>query len=117
MISNCGSLFFFSLNHMQYFFFCRQGANENPFQEVEEPKNQSVVFVGVDNSVVGLIYFEDQIREDAGFVVESLSRLGINTYMLSGDKRSTAEYVASVIGIPKERVRNTQLSFLTTFHD
>ncbi|XP_062176671.1 copper-transporting ATPase PAA1, chloroplastic [Alnus glutinosa] len=82
----------------------RQGANENPFQEVEEPKNQSSVFVGVDNSVVGLIYFEDQIREDAGFVVESLSRQGIDTYMLSGDKRSTAEYVASVIGIPKEKV-------------
>lgn len=84
---------------------------------MEEPKNQSYVFVGVDNSLVGLIYFEDQIREDAGFVVESLSRQGINTYMLSGDKRSTAEYVASVIGIPKEKVRIIQFSFLTTFHD
>ncbi|KAG6652009.1 hypothetical protein CIPAW_06G153400 [Carya illinoinensis] len=82
----------------------RHGVNENPFQEVEDLKNQSTVYVGVDDTLAGLIYFEDQIREDAGYVVGSLSRLGIDMYMLSGDKRSTAEYVASVIGIPKEKV-------------
>ncbi|KAK4564039.1 hypothetical protein RGQ29_006220 [Quercus rubra] len=82
----------------------RHGVNENPFQEVEDVKNQSVVYVGVDNALAGLIYFEDQIREDAGCVVESLTRQGINIYMLSGDKRSTAEYVGSVVGIPKEKV-------------
>ncbi|KAL5562876.1 hypothetical protein UlMin_032623 [Ulmus minor] len=83
----------------------RNGVNESPIQEVEIHKNQSVVYIGVDNNLAGLIYFEDQIREDARQVVESLSRLGINVYMLSGDKRSTAEYVASVVGIPKEKVR------------
>ncbi|XP_042983445.1 copper-transporting ATPase PAA1, chloroplastic isoform X2 [Carya illinoinensis] len=82
----------------------KHGVNENPFQEVEDLKNQSTVYVGVDDTLAGLIYFEDQIREDAGYVVGSLSRLGIDMYMLSGDKRSTAEYVASVIGIPKEKV-------------
>ncbi|PON63833.1 P-type ATPase, subfamily IB [Parasponia andersonii] len=82
----------------------RNGVNKNPFQVVEDLKNQSVVYVGVDNNLAGLIYFEDQIREDARQVVESLSRQGINVYMLSGDKRNTAEYVASVIGIPKEKV-------------
>ena len=84
--------------------FFRHGVNENPFQEVEDVKNQSVVYVGVDNALAGLIYFEDQIREDAGYVVESLTRQGINIYMLSGDKRSTAEHVGSVVGIPKEKV-------------
>lgn len=82
----------------------RNGVNENSFPEEEDLKNQSVVYVGVDNALAGLIYFEDQIREDAGHVVESLSRQGINIYMLSGDKRSTAEYVGSVVGIPKEKV-------------
>ncbi|XP_024019896.1 copper-transporting ATPase PAA1, chloroplastic isoform X1 [Morus notabilis] len=82
----------------------RNGVNQNPFQVVENHQNQSVVYVGVDNDLAGLIYFEDQIREDARQVVESLSRQGINVYMLSGDKRNTAEYVASVVGIPKEQV-------------
>ncbi|KAF2317345.1 hypothetical protein GH714_020514 [Hevea brasiliensis] len=82
----------------------RNGAYKNPCQEVEDLKNQSVVYVGVDNTIAGLIYLEDQIREDARNVVESLSRQGINVYMLSGDKKNTAEYVASIVGIPKEKV-------------
>ncbi|ONH90545.1 hypothetical protein PRUPE_8G060400 [Prunus persica] len=82
----------------------RHGVNENPFQEVEAHKSQSVVYVGIDSTLAGLICFEDQIREDAGQVVKSLSKQGINVYMLSGDKRNNAEYVASVVGIPKEKV-------------
>ncbi|KAI5593518.1 hypothetical protein BDE02_03G018700 [Populus trichocarpa] len=82
----------------------RHGVCENPFQEVEDIKNQSVVYVGVDNTLAGLIYFEDQIREDARHVVESLSCQGINVYMLSGDRKKNAEYVASLVGIPKEKV-------------
>ncbi|KAF8020023.1 hypothetical protein BT93_G0651 [Corymbia citriodora subsp. variegata] len=71
---------------------------------MEEPKNQSVVYVGVDNSLAGLIYIEDQIREDARHVVSSLSGHGVDVYMLSGDRRSTADYVASMVGIPLEKV-------------
>lgn len=82
----------------------RHGVDHNPFQDLEETKNQSTVYVGVDGTLAGLIYVEDQIREDAGHVVESLSRQGLNIYMLSGDKRNTAEYVASVVGIPKNNV-------------
>lgn len=38
-------------------------------------------------------------------MIESLTRQGIDTYLLSGDKRSAAEYVASAVGIPRTRVR------------
>ncbi|KAL1534336.1 Polyamine N-acetyltransferase 1 [Salvia divinorum] len=77
---------------------------DSPFQEAEEFKNQSVVYVGIDGILAGVIYVEDQIREDARHVIESLTRQGINTYLLSGDKRSAAEYVASAVGIPRNRV-------------
>ncbi|VFQ96348.1 unnamed protein product [Cuscuta campestris] len=73
-------------------------------QEFDDFKNQSVVYVGVDGVLAGLIYVEDQVREDAHHVVESLSKQGINTYLLSGDKKNAAEYVASVVGIPKKNV-------------
>ncbi|KAL7205997.1 hypothetical protein ACSBR2_018831 [Camellia fascicularis] len=82
----------------------RHGVGQYLSQEVEELKNQSVVYVGVDGTLVGLIYVEDQIREDARHVVESLHKQGVSLYMLSGDKRSTAEYVASKVGIPREKV-------------
>ncbi|KAL6213800.1 hypothetical protein ACLB2K_013240 [Fragaria x ananassa] len=82
----------------------RHGVDKNPFEEVEAHKSQSVVYVAIDSTLAGLIYFEDRIRDDAGQVVKSLSSQGINIYMLSGDKRENAEYVASVVGIPKEKV-------------
>ncbi|KAJ8755603.1 hypothetical protein K2173_022198 [Erythroxylum novogranatense] len=82
----------------------RNGVVKNSLQELEDMTNQSVVYIGVDNTLVGLIYLEDQIREDARHVVESLYSQGINVYMLSGDKRNTAEHVASVVSIPKDKV-------------
>ncbi|XP_068636857.1 copper-transporting ATPase PAA1, chloroplastic [Aristolochia californica] len=82
----------------------RHGVDAGHFPDVEEFRNQSVVYVGVDGNLAGLIYFEDKIRDDARQVIESLSKQGISTYMLSGDKKHSAEYVASRVGIPKERV-------------
>ncbi|KAM2040629.1 hypothetical protein ACFX16_034537 [Malus domestica] len=82
----------------------RHGVTKNPFDEVEAHTSQSIVYVGIDSTLAGLIYLEDQIREDAGQVVKSLSKRGIDVYMLSGDKRNNAEYVASAVGIPKEKV-------------
>ncbi|GMH21062.1 hypothetical protein Nepgr_022904 [Nepenthes gracilis] len=82
----------------------RHGVDNNPFQELEDQKNQSVVYVGIDGILAGVIHIEDQIRHDARDVVHFLSKQGISVYMLSGDRRNTAEYVASVVGIPKENV-------------
>ncbi|KZV34638.1 hypothetical protein F511_14892 [Dorcoceras hygrometricum] len=82
----------------------RHGIGDSPFEEAEEFKNQSIVYVGVDSVLAGIVYVEDQIREDARHVIESLTHQGINTYLLSGDKKGAAEYVASIVGIPKERV-------------
>ncbi|CAL0308176.1 unnamed protein product [Lupinus luteus] len=82
----------------------RHGIKGSIQQEVEECKNQSVVYVGVNDTLAGLIYTEDEIREDARHVVDTLSKQNIDVYMLSGDKRNAAEYVASRVGIPKEKV-------------
>ncbi|GAU48051.1 hypothetical protein TSUD_404860 [Trifolium subterraneum] len=79
------------------------GVNNSIHQEVE-CKNQSFVYVGVDDTLAGQIYFEDEIRKDARHVVDTLSKQGIDIYMLSGDKRNAAEYVASLVGIPKAKV-------------
>ncbi|XP_048433630.1 copper-transporting ATPase PAA1, chloroplastic-like [Pyrus x bretschneideri] len=87
---------------------------ELPFEEVEAHTSQSIVYVGIDSTLAGLIYFEDQIRVDAGQVVKSLSKQGIDVYMLSGDKSNNAEYVAFVVGIPKEKLLDAlELSRLT----
>ncbi|CAH2077017.1 unnamed protein product [Thlaspi arvense] len=84
----------------------RHGATGGSLHASEEPEsnNQSVVYIGVDDTLAAVIRFEDKIREDAAQVVGNLTRQGIDVYMLSGDKRSAANYVASIVGIPQERV-------------
>ncbi|MCI05092.1 copper-transporting ATPase PAA1 chloroplastic-like, partial [Trifolium medium] len=51
----------------------RHGVNSGIHQEVE-CKNQSFVYVGVDDTLAGQIYFEDEIRKDARHVVDTLSK-------------------------------------------
>jgi len=80
--------------------------------EEHEINNQSVVYIGVDNTLAAVIRFEDKVREDAAQVVENLTRQGIDVYMLSGDKRNAANYVASVVGINHERVCSSSLNGL-----
>ncbi|ESW31097.1 hypothetical protein PHAVU_002G208800 [Phaseolus vulgaris] len=82
----------------------RHGVINSLHQEVEKYNNQSFVYVGIDDTLAGLIYFEDEIREDARDVVDRLSKQNLGVYMLSGDKRNAAEHVASLVGIPKDKV-------------
>lgn len=97
---------------------CRHGVYQNPSLDVVELENQSTVYVGVDGNLAGVLYFEDKIREDARQVVESLSKQGISVYMLSGDRKSTAEHVASVVGIDKNKVRTPLTSCIQClFHE
>ena len=70
-----------------YLWYDRHGVDENPFVETEEFKNQSVVYVGIDGVLAGLIYVEDQIREDVAHVIQSLTSQIFNVYLLSGDKK------------------------------
>lgn len=97
---------------------CRHGATGNSLHALEEHEfnNQSVVYIGVDNTLAAVIRFEDKIREDAAQVVENLTRQGIDVYMLSGDKRNAANYVASVVGINQERVCSYSVHLLIFWH-
>ncbi|KAL6599128.1 hypothetical protein ACP70R_045992 [Stipagrostis hirtigluma subsp. patula] len=65
---------------------------------------QSVAYVSVDGTLAGLICFEDKLREYSHHVIDTLSKQGIDVYMLSGDKKSAAMNVASIVGIQEDKV-------------
>lgn len=58
-----------------------------------------VVFVVADRDVVGVIALDDDLRSDAVDAVAGLRALKITPHMLTGDRRATAERVASRLGI------------------
>ncbi|MBI5640476.1 MAG: heavy metal translocating P-type ATPase [Nitrospirae bacterium] len=57
------------------------------------------MFIGVDNSVCGIIAVADTLKEDSVDAVKSLHGLGIEVVMITGDNRRTGEAIARLAGI------------------
>jgi P-type Cu+ transporter len=62
-------------------------------------QGQTVVYVAVDERLAGLIGVADPIKDTTVEALRQLHRDGIRIVMLTGDNRTTAEAVASRLGI------------------
>ncbi|MGQ9545750.1 MAG: heavy metal translocating P-type ATPase [Dehalococcoidia bacterium] len=64
-------------------------------------KGRTVVFLGWDRQVAGIIALADTLKPDAREALQMLRRMGIEVAMLSGDNRRTAEAIARDAGIDR----------------
>ncbi len=60
---------------------------------------KTVIFVGMQDKVLGLIAVRDEVRPKAKAMIDKLHTMGIATIMLTGDNQITARAVASDLGI------------------
>jgi len=71
--------------------------------EVEASRLQgggrTVIYVGLDNEVIGLIAIADAIRPSSRSAIDALHARKIKVAMITGDNRPTAERVAEELGI------------------
>jgi Cu2+-exporting ATPase len=65
------------------------------------PAVGTVNFVIVDGKLAGAIGFSDEIKKESFAGIEELGQMGIETVMLTGDRREEAAYVAETLGIKK----------------
>ena len=59
----------------------------------------TVVLVAVDSCYAGYISISDTLKPDAAEAVAALSKMGIHTVMLTGDRQENADAVAAEAGI------------------
>ena len=59
----------------------------------------TAVFVAIDGRAAGLLAISDPVKETTAAAVEALRAEGVRIVMLTGDNRTTAEAVASRLGI------------------
>jgi Cu+-exporting ATPase len=62
-------------------------------------QGQTVMFLGWDRHIAGIIALADTLKPGAKEALQALSKMGIETAMLTGDNRRTAEAVAREAGI------------------
>ncbi|MBR3255332.1 MAG: copper-translocating P-type ATPase [Clostridia bacterium] len=61
----------------------------------------SIVYVVQDNQIIALIGVNDIVKNEASETIKELNNMNIETIMLTGDNKETAEKIAKKIGITK----------------
>jgi P-type Cu+ transporter len=69
--------------------------------EFLEAEGKTVMFVAVDGKPAGLIAVADTLKEYAVETLIRLHKLGLETIMITGDNRRTAEAIARQVGIDR----------------
>ncbi|NOX17788.1 MAG: cadmium-translocating P-type ATPase [Chlorobi bacterium] len=64
-------------------------------------QGKTVVFVLLDNHLIGAIALADIIREESKEAIAEFKKLGIQTIMLTGDNEKVAKYVADELGLDR----------------
>ena len=62
-------------------------------------EGKTPMFVAMDGQAAGIIAVADTIKPEAREAVETLQRMGIDVYMLTGDNERTAAAIAKQVGI------------------
>ena len=64
-------------------------------------KGKTVMFLGIDSQVVGIIALADTLKPNAKEAVRALHKMGIEIGMLTGDNQRTAQAIAQEVGIDR----------------
>lgn len=65
----------------------------------EENENGTILYLKIEDEIIGNIVLTDEIKKDTKNTIEKLSVLGIKTKMFTGDKRQVADMIAKSVGI------------------
>ncbi|QQE63880.1 ATPase [Leptolyngbya sp. BL0902] len=72
--------------------------------EALEQNGQTVVYLGLGQTLVGYLAIADSLRPEAAAVVQQLQERGLAVYLLSGDRSAVAQAIAAQLHLPADQV-------------
>lgn len=92
------------------------GAEALEMLEKAAIEGKACVIAGDEQKVIGIITLSDVLRPEAKDVIDRLSAMDIKTVLLTGDKKTAAEFFGNKVGIseihaqllPQEKVENVE---------
>jgi len=78
-----------------------RGVDLSPGEQAESEADPAAtpVYLVVDESLAGVLFVRDALRETSADTMRALRDMGISVAMITGDRRSVAEAVAEQIGV------------------
>ena len=76
-------------------------SNEKEILEKLEKQGKTVMLVGINNKLSGLIAVADTVKKHSKEAITALNKNGIETIMITGDNKQTAKAIADQVGIKK----------------
>lgn len=73
----------------------------NGIAEKLQQEGKTIVYIGDEEGVVGLIALKDTLRPEAVAAIHELQSMGIDTIMITGDNEETAKAIASESNLNK----------------
>ncbi len=73
---------------------------EAQFERLED-EAKSAMYVAVDGGLAGVIAVADQLKDDSRQAIAELNAFGLETVMLTGDNKRTAEAIARGVGVDR----------------
>ena len=73
----------------------------NVILQVEQLRSQgkAVILIAEENSCIGIIALSDILRSDVSEIICKLNSIKVNSVLLTGDNKKTAQYFANLAGI------------------
>ena len=83
-------------------------------------EGSTVIYIAVNNSLVGYIVLSDTIREESRELIKSLKRLGVQSILLTGDSQNAAKMIAQQLCISETHagcLPEDKLNYIKTYQN